>query len=84
VVRADGDAAAARGSLRGKGYGPLPHRTPCATAPLRRALFAFLMAADPGYRAASSGSGSSFAIAWALTFMEQNLGPHMEQNAAVL
>jgi hypothetical protein len=41
------------------------------------------MAADPGYRAASSGSGSSFAIACALAFMEQNFGPHMEQKAAV-
>jgi len=84
VVRADGHAAAVRCSLRGKGYRPLPRGTPCATAPLRGDPFAFLMAADPGYRAASSGSGSSFAIAWALTFIEQNFGPHIEQKAAVL
>jgi hypothetical protein len=39
---------------------------------------------QPSYAFASSASGSSFAMACALTFMEQNLGPHMLQKAAVL
>jgi hypothetical protein len=39
---------------------------------------------DRRYGVAVSARGSSFAIALALTFIEQNLGPHIEQNAAVL
>src|SRR4051812_2686111 len=66
---------------------PSPTGAGCATVPVRgRAAFC-AKASDSATSCASArsmGAGRSRSARWVCTFIEQNLGPHMAQNSAVL